>query len=221
MKGNVTTAERYHFFVALMLSGGFMGAYSYYLKGGVFANAETANLLILSMRIVQSDWHGALSVLVPIVTFFLGTILSEALSGKLGHRWPPVLLSSVTGLLAILAILPEGTPERLYHIAISLASSLEYDTFRQARGVPLSTLFCTAHIRGAGSSLYKSLHSKDREALVRTLYHFGMIATFIIGAMLCAFTSRALGTHTIALACLPLIYALVELARTRKEAATN
>lgn len=221
MKGNVTTAERYHFFVALMLSGGFMGAYSYYLKGGVFANAETANLLILSMRLVQSDWHGALSVLVPIVTFFLGTVLSEALGEKLGHRWPPVLLASVTGLLAILAILPEGTPDRLYHIAISLASSLEYDTFRQARGVPLSTLFCTAHIRGAGSALYKSMRNKDRQAFVRTLYHFGMIATFIIGAMLCALTSSMLGTHTIALACLPLIYALVELARTRKEAAPN
>ena len=45
-----TSMDHYHMFILLMLSGGFMGAYSYYLKGGVFANAETANLLILALN---------------------------------------------------------------------------------------------------------------------------------------------------------------------------
>ena len=72
MQEKVAAERRYHTFILLMLSGGFMGAYSYYLKGGVFANAETANLLIFAMHISQGSFTDAAKVLVPISTFFIG-----------------------------------------------------------------------------------------------------------------------------------------------------
>ena len=122
MDKKISTTERFHIFILLMLSGGFMGAYSYYLKGGVFANAETANLLLLSLNLANGNWNAAFSVLIPIATFFLGTFFSELLSSRLKHRWPPILISCEILLLAVLSLLPEETPFTLYHVSIALIS---------------------------------------------------------------------------------------------------
>lgn len=215
MDKKISTTERFHIFILLMLSGGFMGAYSYYLKGGVFANAETANLLLLSLNLANGNWNAAFSVLIPIATFFLGTFFSELLSSRIKHRWPPILISCEILLLAVLSLLPEETPFTLYHVSIALISSMQYNTFRQARGVPLSTLFCTAHLRGGASSLYHALAEKNSASLQKFYYHTGLIATFISGAVLCALTSRILSTHTLILSVLPLCFVLFEILRKK------
>ena len=188
-----TSMDHYHMFILLMLSGGFMGAYSYYLKGGVFANAETANLLILALNAANGDWQRMVSVLVPITTFFIGTFLSELLSDRLKRRWPSLLLVGEMMLLALLSFLPQSTPFTIYHVAIALISSMQYNTFRQARGVQLSTLFCTAHLRGGGSMLYHAL--KDGDSAV---------------------ASRILGTHTLVLGVIPLAIVLFEILKREK-----
>ena len=106
MKDEVSPSHRYHTFVLLMLSGGFMGAYSYFLKGGVFANAETANLLILALNIAECDVDGAVAVLIPISAFFIGTFFSQMFIEKLGRLWIPILLGSEIVLLLLLSFLP-------------------------------------------------------------------------------------------------------------------
>ena len=211
-----TSMDHYHMFILLMLSGGFMGAYSYYLKGGVFANAETANLLILALNAANGDWQRMVSVLVPITTFFIGTFLSELLSDRLKRRWPSLLLVGEMLLLALLSFLPQSTPFTIYHVAIALISSMQYNTFRQARGVQLSTLFCTAHLRGGGSMLYHALKDGDRGALRKSMYHIGMILTFVLGALSCALASRILGTHTLVLGAIPLAIVLFEILKREK-----
>ena len=67
-----------------------MGAYSYFLKGGVFANAETANLLILALNIAEGDLDGAVAVLIPISTFFIGSFFSQMFIEKLSFDPEPL-----------------------------------------------------------------------------------------------------------------------------------
>ena len=214
MKDKVSTTERYHTFVLLMLAGGFMGSYSYYLKGGVFANAETANLLILSLNAASADWSGCARVLVPILTFLFGSFLSEVMIDRLKKAWPPLLITCEIILLSLLSLLPESTPQTIYHVSIALISSMQFNTFRQARGVALSTLFCTAHLRGFGAGLYHAMKDWDREVLRRALYHIGLILTFVLGAFCCARASRLFGTRTLVLAVIPLVPVLIEILRT-------
>ena len=213
MENEVSPSHRYHTFVLLMLSGGFMGAYSYFLKGGVFANAETANLLILALNIARLDVKGMVSVLIPISAFFIGTFFSQMFMEKTGKKWIPILLFSEIVLLLILSLLPYDTPYTIYHVVIAIISSMQFNSFREARGVAMSTLFCTAHLRGFGSSLYTALASGDRIVLRRSLYHGGLILTFLSGGILCALLSDVFGTHTIAFSILPLLFVLQEVLR--------
>ena len=56
---------------ALTLSGGLQDAYSYFVRGKVFANAQTGNLVLLSDKIVNGDFAGTLKYLVRLLLVFL------------------------------------------------------------------------------------------------------------------------------------------------------
>lgn len=216
MKDGTLPSQRYHTFVLLMLSGGFMGAYSYFLKGGVFANAETANLLILAFNIAELNTEGIISVLYPISAFFIGTFFSQMFIEKLGRRWIPTLLIVEIIALISLSLLPSETPDRVFHVVIAVLSSMQFNTFRKARGVAMSTLFCTAHLRGFGASLYSAIADRKGEDLKKSLYHGGLIMTFLAGGISCSLISKSLGGYTIALSSLPLFFVLQEVLRKER-----
>lgn len=216
MKDGTLPSQRYHTFVLLMLSGGFMGAYSYFLKGGVFANAETANLLILAFNIAELNTEGIISVLYPISAFFIGTFFSQMFIEKLGRRWIPTLLIVEIMALISLSLLPSETPDRVFHVVIAVLSSMQFNTFRKARGVAMSTLFCTAHLRGFGASLYSAIADRKGEELKKSLYHGGLLMTFLAGGISCSLISKSLGGYTIALSSLPLLFVLQEVLRKER-----
>lgn len=213
MKDTTVPSHRYHTFVLLMLSGGFMGAYSYFLKGRVFANAETANLLILALSIAERNIDGAVSVLIPIAAFAIGSFFSQMFIEKLKGRWIPILLCTEIVLLLFLSFLPDDTPFSVFHVVIAVISSMQFNSFREARGVAMSTLFCTAHLRGFSSSLYTALSKKDKSIFKRSMYHLGLIATFVAGGILCALIGDVMGSRTIILSCIPLLFVLQEVLR--------
>lgn len=221
MKDDTAFTERYRAFTLMMLSGGFMGAFSYINKGGVFASAETANCLILAIGLASGDCSMALSVVPPILTYFVGAFFSEMGKDKLQDAWKTILLSFEIAALLALSLLPPSVPDPVFHVSIALISSMQYNTFNKARGVALATLFCTGHIRGTGASLYHAISDRDREKFRVFLYHFGMICTFIAGAFLCRLVSPGLGNRTIALPAIPLAIVLWEVVRERKVRAKN
>ena len=83
--------ERRHIYALLMCAGGYMGAFTYLLRGGVFCNAQTANFVLMSIALGQGLWKKALYYLLPISAYFAGTMISELLPEgmkKKGHiRW--------------------------------------------------------------------------------------------------------------------------------------
>ena len=58
--------------ILLAFVGGFLDVYTYLLRGGVFANAQTGNMVLLTLQISQGHFVQALYYLVPIIAFFMG-----------------------------------------------------------------------------------------------------------------------------------------------------
>ena len=58
--------------VLLAISGGLMDAYSYLYRGQVFANAQTGNVLLLSVHLSKGEWDAALNYAFPIAAFLTG-----------------------------------------------------------------------------------------------------------------------------------------------------
>ncbi len=65
--------------IFIILSGGLQDAYSYFCRDGVFANAQTGNIVFLSVNIVNGDAGGVVKYLVPVAFFALGAIIAKTL----------------------------------------------------------------------------------------------------------------------------------------------
>ena len=101
-------------------------------------------------------------------------------AGKL--RWDTLLIGFELLVTVLLGFVPEEAPYQISQVAVNFICSMQYNTFRQAEGIPMATTFCTNHLRQAGVCLVKVLRKKDRTYLKRFLQYGRMIILFVAGA---------------------------------------
>lgn len=173
-------------YALLMASAGMMGAYTYILRGGVFCNAQTANVLVMGISFGKGDWAAGVYYLIPFSAYLLGAFVSEVLPSpvkRLGFlRWDTYLILFETAVLLLLGLVPLTVPHQIVQVAVNFLASMQYNTFRQAEGIPMATTFCTNHIRQVGVGVAKAIRKRDGVALRRSLIHLGMVACFFVGA---------------------------------------
>ena len=209
--------EKRWIFRLLMLVGGFYGGYALTVRGGVFANAQTANLALLAVNLGTGNWEKALYYLIPIFAYLTGTVVSEAVPKPLRRisplRWDTVLILIEIAVVMILGFIPASVPHQISQVTISFICAMQYNTFRQAEGIPMATVFCTDHMRQFGSSLTKWLRKDDNAVAMRekTIAHARMLLCFAAGALSAALLSGVTGVKTIWFALLPLSILFAEL----------
>ncbi len=183
--------EKRWVFSMLMLVAGFYGAFTYSIRGGIFCNAQTANFVLFAMALGNFQWKNALYYLIPMAAYLLGAIVSEAVpnSVKKTHiiRWDTLLILIEMVAVVVLGFLPETAPFQISQITINFICSMQYNTFRQAQGVPMATTFCTNHLRQIGIAIVKGArNSSDENHVKRMKEHVKMLILFVIGATISA-----------------------------------
>src|SRR5271155_175906 len=61
-------------------AGGFLDAYTFVGRGGVFANAQTGNIVLLAVAAGERHWLAALLHVPPILAFMLGVAAAATLA---------------------------------------------------------------------------------------------------------------------------------------------
>lgn len=93
---------------ALLITGasGFLDAYTFLARGGVFANAQTGNVILLALNLAQGHLHQALAHLGPIVAFVLGVALATHVKrGRLDRVLPyPIRWTIAVQALVLLVV---------------------------------------------------------------------------------------------------------------------
>ncbi len=203
--------QRWWVYAILMGVGGFYGAYTYTVRGGVFCNAQTANFVLFAMALGQAQWWKAVYFLIPMSAYFLGAVLSEwAMTSKRWKspvHWETALIVVEMCVVLALGFLPESAPYQICQVAINFICSMQYNTFRAAQGIPMATTFCTNHLRQTGVFFCQALRSHERRHIKRMLAHVEMLAVFVLGgvvaSVLCGyFQGRAIWAALIPLAAL-------------------
>ena len=59
-------------------AGGFFDAYTYVARGKVFCNAQTGNLILMTIGLAGGEGLNALRYLVPVAFFILANFVGEA-----------------------------------------------------------------------------------------------------------------------------------------------
>ena len=213
-------------YTLLIFAAGMMGAYTFILRGGVFCNAQTANIALMAIEFGQGRWRSGLYFLIPISAYFLGAFLSELLllspDRKLGRlRWDTCLICIESAVLFGIGFLPLSAPDQIVQVLINFIASMQYNTFRRTDGITMATTFCTNHIRQLGISAAKCVKGGDADARHRGLVHVRMLVSFLLGGVVLSFGSIFLAERCIWLALIPLALVLAALASADFRAARS
>lgn len=218
--------EKLWIFAVLIAAGGYLGAYTYSLRGGVFCNAQTANVVLLSMALGSAQWRRALYFLIPISAYMLGAVISELMPNRVKRlnflRWDTLLVGLEALVTLLLGFIPDSWPYQICQVSINFICSMQYNTFRQAEHIPMATTFCTNHIRQVGVFLTKWLrHPGEESHRRRFLVHLLMLGAFAAGGVVSTVACRLLGGKAIWGASLLLAVVFIDLAhadRTKERA---
>ena len=69
----VQTSEAFINSAFLAVSGGFQDAYTYFTRDGVFSNAQTGNVVLMSERFMNGEVKAGLHYLIPSCCFWLAS----------------------------------------------------------------------------------------------------------------------------------------------------
>lgn len=191
---------------ALAVVGGFLDAYTYVAHEGVFANAQTGNVVFVAIDAARGDWAHALRFLPIIGAFLLGLVAAEWLAA---HRHRPglsdptraVLGAEILVLLAV-AALPASVPHLATTTAVAFVAALQVTTFRLVRETSYSTTMTTGNLRTLVTAAYEWLSGYDRTQRAVALRLTVIVLAFAGGAGIGALASApdALGTRATVLA---------------------
>lgn len=215
-KEEYLACEKRWVFGLLMLVGGYFGGFTYSIRGGVFCNAQTGNMVLMSIALGNGNWGGALYYLIPLSAYILGTILSESAAYYIKKlhliRWDTLLIIVEMLAVLVLAFLPETAPYQITQITVNFICSMQFNTFRQAEGIPMATTFCTNHVRQVGIAASKYLRNRGgKEHIDRMLFHIKMLGLFVLGVFSATILCKIFLGRALLFALLPLGVVLADL----------
>jgi len=204
----------------LALAGGLLDGYSYLNRGQVFATAETGNIVLMGINLAQGQLDQALHYLLPILAFALGVLAAELLRRRFGDstrlHWRLPLLLAECGAILLVSCLPCGPLDPLANIIISFTSALQVESFRKFQGCGCVTTMCTGNLRSGTEHLFHWFFHREGTALEKVRVYYGLIGSFIAGAVLSGLLTPLFAGRTILAALVPLLSAFLIMLRGEK-----
>ena len=167
----------------LALVGGYLDAYTYITRDGVFATAQTGNTVLFAVRAASPEYNGALQNVPPFLAFIAGVLVAEHMKARLDkHRRGVLALECV--ILFIVGRLPGSIPNMIVTISIAFVSSLQIATFNKLGKWSYNSTITTGNLRAAASASYEAFVHNDREAMKKFIGFSAIIISFIGGALI-------------------------------------
>lgn len=193
----------------LALAGGILDAYTYLVRGQVFATAETGNLVLLGINLSQGRLDQAAYYLWPILAFAAGVLAAELLRLYFERRpvrlhWRQSVVLAECLVLAAVSLIPAGGMDPAANVLISFTSAVQIESFRQFEGCGCATTMCTGNLRSGTELLFRRFLKGERAAGGKSRLYYGLILSFVTGAVLSGLFSGVLGERTVLIAVLPL-----------------
>lgn len=181
----------------LAVSGGLMDAYSYILRGQVFANAQTGNILFLGIYLCSGQWREVIHYLFSVAGFTAGIFISELMHLSRLHpvHWKQTILLAEAFLLLLVPFIPL---DLFANSLTSFVCGMQVQTFRKLRGHPFATTMCIGNLRSGTVSVVNWLCHREHHHLRAAGAYYYVIFCFVIGAVIGNALAPVTGLFTIA-----------------------
>lgn len=170
----------------LAFSGGYMDAYTYVFRDNVFANAQTGNIILLGINISNMNFSASVRYLLPVISFVTGVFAAQMLRLKFRDARKPHWrqLAILAEIIIMIAVAFMGTDMNLIaNSMISIACGIQVQSFRKVHDNSLATTMCIGNLRTATDLFCSSVFKKDRKLFNKSMFYYGFILVFTIGAI--------------------------------------
>ena len=171
--------------VFVILSGGYQDAYSYCCRGGVFANAQTGNIVLMSINMFEGKPSSCMKYLIPLVAFLVGIYAAEVIHYKYKDmekiHWRQIIVLCEIVVLFAVGFMPQSV-NAAANALVSFVCALQLQTFHKLSGHAYASTMCIGNLRSGTAALSVYCREKRPEQLKQALYYFGIIFFFAIGA---------------------------------------
>jgi uncharacterized membrane protein YoaK (UPF0700 family) len=189
------------FALLLTLANGFLDAHTYLVRGGVFANVQTANVIFFAIDTSERKFTAALAHVWPLLAFIAGVILASHIkSGRVERMVPRPLVWTMAiqaVALAVIGFVPASVPHSYVTVPISFLAAMQIGLFRNIGDLvylPVATTGNLMRCVEAGYDGFVEKHAASRRAFG---VYGALILVFAAGALIGAVASLALGVHAI------------------------
>jgi uncharacterized membrane protein YoaK (UPF0700 family) len=205
--------ESVRFGILLAIVGGFLDAYTFVGRGGVFANAQTGNIVLLGIYASEGEWRQALVHVPPILACVIGVIVVESIK-KISSRlsildWAQAVLIIEIIVLFIIGFIPNTVPNIVVTVTVSFVASIQVSSFRKLVDSPYTTTMSTGNLRSASQAVYIAITQRDKESGIRAIRYFAIILSFLLGAFLGGLLTLIIGVKSIWGAVIVLVIAVI------------
>ena len=184
----------------LSFSGGLQDAYTYNTRDGVFANAQTGNVVLMSQNFMSGEWSKGLHYLLPLFSFAAGIFLAERIESGFKRinkiYWRQIILFIEIVMLFVVGLIPSDT-NMTANIMVSFTCAMQVQTFRKVHGYGYASTMCIGNLRSGTESLSQYLRTREKKTLLKAMHFFGIIFIFAIGAGFGGILSLENGIRTI------------------------
>lgn len=189
----------------IILSGGLQDAYTYCCRDKVFANAQTGNIVLMSTHLFAGDWAGVFRYFVPVISFMAGIFVAECVHRRYKCmekvHWRQLIILAEIVLLFFVGFLPQEV-NTFANALVSFVCAMQVQTFRKVRGHAYASTMCIGNMRSGMDSLCSWVLNRNPATLKKSLYYWGIILLFALGAGLGSLTLDLCGAKAIWLSCL-------------------
>ena len=191
-------SERVTLGLVVSLAGGHMDAFSYLLHGGVFANGQTGNYVLLVLSLAAGDIRGVVRYLIPIGAFLAAIVMArhvtDALCGGDRFRAQHWVADFEALGFALLSLLSGGLTDLFANSVVSFLAAMTFQTFRQfGTKSAYAGVFITGNLRSLGNSLYEGFARGNAHERHRAFRYLAIVMAFGTGVLLGRYMVELLG----------------------------
>lgn len=188
----------------IILSGGYQDAYTYCCRGKVFANAQTGNIVLMSVNLFDGDLQKAVRYVIPLLAFLAGIIAAESVHHRFKNiekiHWRQIVILCEIIMLFAVGFMPQGL-NAAANALVSFVCAMQVQTFHKVRGHVYASTMCIGNLRCATESLCAYCRNHEPETLRASLTYFGVIAVFALGAAAGSVAAAQLNIHAVWICC--------------------
>ncbi len=187
------------FMRGLTFIGGFLNAYSFFTRGGVFVSFHTGNAVRIGLALALYDKVQFWSSFIPIIAAFIGGVTATIIRNKVTEdiSFTKVIVLTEIAVLFAIGFIWTNSVDYIINFGLSFITTFQLSSFRKSKNIAHSTTIMTGNLRNLAQLFANMLLEINKKNAIEFINYLITFLSFIFGVTMGGFFSFRIGKMSI------------------------